>query len=233
MRVLVVDDAINLAQELRRALMAEGFVVDLAHDGITGEWMATEFEYDALILDIMLPGRHGYDVLRNLRASGIWVPTLMLTAKDGDYDQTDAFDLGADDYLTKPFTLAILIARLRALIRRGAPPRPVVLAVGDLTLDPNTRRVERAGAPISLTAREFAVLHFLMRHSQDVVSKTAIRDNVWDAAFDGSDNIVEVYIGHLRRKIDTAFGVISLETVRGAGYRIGPSVPGVEPSSAE
>jgi DNA-binding response OmpR family regulator len=220
MRVLLVEDEAALAETVRRGLTNEGFVVDVAHDGITGQWMATENPYDVIVLDIMLPGRNGYDVLRNLRALKIWAPTMMLTAKDGEYDQTDAFELGADDYLTKPFSFMVLVARLRALVRRGAPARPVTLTVGDLELDPNKRTVCRAGHQISLTAREFAVLHYLMRHPEVVVSKAEILENVWDPAFDGSENIVEVYVGYLRRKIDSAFGVVSVETVRGMGYRL-------------
>jgi DNA-binding response OmpR family regulator len=220
--VLLVEDERALAETIRRGLTNEGFVVDVAHDGVTGQWMATENPYDVIVLDIMLPGRNGYDVLRNIRELLIWTPALMLTAQDGEYDQTDAFELGADDYLTKPFSFIVLVARLRALVRRGAPVRPVTLTVGDLVLDPNTRVVTRGEQRISLTAKEFAVLQFLMRHPQDVLSKAEILDNAWDHAFDGSDNIVEVYIGYLRKKIDTAFGVQSLETVRGMGYRLMP-----------
>jgi len=231
-RVLLVEDERTLAETVRRGLVNEGFVVDVAHDGVTGQWLATENPYDVIVLDIMLPGRNGYDVLRNLRALKVWAPAMMLTAKDGEYDQTDAFDLGADDYLTKPFSFPVLVARLRALVRRGAPERPVVLRVGGLELDPNRHRVTRAGHPVTLTAKEFAVLQFVMRHPEQVLSKAEILDNVWDQAFDGSANIVEVYIGYLRRKIDTAFGVTSLETIRGMGYRLvpvegGSPVPGV------
>ena len=220
MRVLLVEDEKGLAESIQRGLTGEGFVVDVANDGITGQWLATENPYDVIVLDIMLPGRNGYDVLRNLRELQVWTPVLMLTAKDGDYDQTDAFELGADDYLTKPFSFIVLVARLRALIRRGAPERPVILTAGDLVLNPNTRDVTCRGVAVSLTAREFAVLQFLMRHPDDVVSKAEILDNVWDPAFDGSDNIVEAYIGHLRRKIDDAFDRKSLETHRGSGYRL-------------
>ena len=220
MRVLLVEDEKGLAESIRRGLTGEGFVVDVANDGITGQWLATENPYDVIVLDIMLPGRNGYDVLRNVRELQVWTPVLMLTAKDGDYDQTDAFELGADDYLTKPFSFIVLVARLRALIRRGAPERPVILTAGDLVLNPNTRDVTCRGVAVSLTAREFAVLQFLMRHPDDVVSKAEILDNVWDPAFDGSDNIVEAYIGHLRRKIDDAFDRKSLETHRGSGYRL-------------
>lgn len=222
MRVLLVEDEKALAETIRRGLTNEGFVVDVAHDGVTGQWLATENPYDVIVLDIMLPRRHGYDVLKNLRELQIWTPAMMLTAKDGEYDQTDAFDLGADDYLTKPFSFPVLVARLRALVRRGAPVRPVVLAVGGLDLDPNKRIVRRNGHRISLTAKEFSVLQFMMRHPEVVLSKAEILDNVWDQAFEGSDNIVEVYIGYLRRKIDLAFGVTSLETVRGMGYRLMP-----------
>ncbi|WP_068428795.1 response regulator transcription factor [Piscicoccus intestinalis] len=222
MRVLLVEDERGLAESVRRGLVTEGMVVDVAHDGVTGQWLATENPYDVIVLDIMLPRRHGYDVLRNLRAEKNWTPVLMLTAKDGEYDQTDAFDLGADDYLTKPFSFIVLLARLRALIRRGAPARPAVLTVGDLTLDPAAHRVTCQDRDLSLTAKQFAVLQYLMRHPDEVVSKADILDNVWDPAFDGSDNIVEVYIGNLRKKIDTPFGRHSLETVRGAGYRLRP-----------
>jgi DNA-binding response OmpR family regulator len=220
MRVLLVEDERPLAETVRRGLVGEGFVVDVAHDGVTGQWLATENPYDVVILDLMLPGRNGYDVLRNLRSSRVWAPVLMLTAKDGDYDQADAFDLGADDYLTKPFSFLVLVARLRALVRRGAPERPVVLTSGDLVLDPARREVSRAGTAIKLTAKEFSLLHFLMRHPGDVVSKAQILDNVWDPAFDGSENIVEIYIGYLRKKIDAPFGVHSVENLRGMGYRI-------------
>ena len=222
MRVLLVEDERGLAESVRRGLVTEGMVVDVAHDGVTGQWLATENPYDVIVLDIMLPRRHGYDVLRNLRAEKNWTPVLMLTAKDGEYDQTDAFDLGADDYLTKPFSFIVLLARLRALIRRGAPARFAVLTVGDLTLDPAAHRVTCQDRELSLTAKQFAVLQYLMRHPDEVVSKADILDNVWDPAFDGSDNIVEVYIGNLRKKIDTPFGRHSLETVRGAGYRLRP-----------
>lgn len=220
MRVLLVEDEANIAVALKQALTAEGFVVDVTHDGVTGQWLATENPYDVVVLDIMLPGRNGYDVLRNLRTQQVWTPVLMLTAKDGEYDQTDAFDLGADDYLSKPFSFPVLVARLRALVRRGAPERPVTLTAGDLELDPARHVATRAGTVLQLTTREFAILHFLVRHVGDVVSKAQILDNVWDPTFEGGDNIVEVYIGHLRKKIDAPFGTESLETVRGRGYRL-------------
>jgi two-component system OmpR family response regulator len=215
-----VEDEQRLAAVIKEGLRTEGFEVDLVADGVTGLWAATENSYDAVVLDIMLPGVNGYDVLKGVRARRVWVPVLMLTAKDGEFDQTDAFELGADDYLTKPFSFAILVARLHALIRRGAPERPVLVTVGSLVLDPGRRSVERRGEPIPLTAREYALLHFLMRNAGDVVSKAEILDNVWDSAYEGSDNIVEVYIGYLRRKIDLPFGVSTLQTVRGLGYRL-------------
>jgi two-component system OmpR family response regulator len=219
-RVLLVEDEIRLAEHVRRGLAAEGFVVDVVHDGAEGLFKAQVSGYDVVVLDIMLPGLNGYEVCRRLRASGVWSPVLMLTAKDGEYDQADALDLGADDYLTKPFSFLVLVARLRALIRRGAPARPTVLQAGDLALDPASRTVRRSGTEISLTPREFGVLHFLMRHRGDVVSKTAILESVWDAHYEGDDNIVEVYVGYLRRKIDQPFGRQAIETVRGAGYRL-------------
>jgi two-component system OmpR family response regulator len=223
MRVLVVEDEVSLAETIKDGLLAAGFAVDLVHNGVDGLWQATETPhgaYDVVVLDIMLPALSGYEVCRQLRAKGVWTPILMLTAKDGEYDQADALDLGADDYLTKPFSFVVLIARLRALIRRGAPERPAVLAAGDLTLDPSERRVARSGQPIAVTPREFAMLEFLMRHPGQAMTKTAILENVWDAHFSGDPNIVEVYIGYLRKKIDHPYGRAAIETVRGAGYRI-------------
>jgi len=219
-RVLLVEDEVRLAENVRRGLAAEGFVVDVVHDGAEGLFQGQVNDYDVVVLDIMLPGLNGYEVCRRLRAGGVWSPVLMLTAKDGEYDQADALDLGADDYLTKPFSFLVLVARLRALIRRGAPARPTVLQAGDLTLDPARRTVRRDGAEIVLTPREFGVLHFLMRHRGDVVSKSAILESVWDAHYEGDANVVEVYIGYLRRKIDQPFGRHAIETVRGMGYRL-------------
>ncbi|WP_433086407.1 response regulator transcription factor [Dactylosporangium sp. CA-052675] len=226
MRVLVVEDEVNLAETIRDGLGGEGFTVDLVHTGVDGLWAATETPhgaYDAIMLDIMLPGLSGYEVCRQLRQRQVWTPVLMLTAKDGEYDQADAFDLGADDYLTKPFSFVVLVARLRALIRRGAPQRPVVLSAGDLHLDPVQRRVTRGTDEISVTAREFALLEFMLRHPGDVLSRTAIIENVWDAHFDGDPNIVEVYVGYLRKKIDHPYGRTAIRTVRGAGYRLDPA----------
>lgn len=220
MRVLIVEDEEGLAETLRRGLTADGFTVDVMHNGTDGLWAASENAYDVIVLDIMLPGLNGYKVVEQLRGRGIWTPVLMLTAKDGEYDQTDAFDLGADDYLTKPFSFIVLVARLRALIRRGGPERPMVLMAGDLSLDPARRRVERAGAEIKLTPREFGLLEYLMHHRGDVVTKAEILDSVWDSAFDGDDNVVEVYVRYLRLKIDVPFDRQSIQTVRGMGYRL-------------
>ena len=220
MRVLLVEDEESLARVLRRGLERDGFVVDVQTNGEDGLWAATETAYDVIVLDIMLPKLNGYQVLDQLRGRRVWTPVLMLTAKDGDYDQTDAFDLGADDYLTKPFSFVVLVARLRALIRRGAPERPVALTVGDLTLDTVTRRVERAGCELSLTPKEYALLAFFMHRPGVVVTKTEILEHVWDQAYDGDVNIVEVYVGYLRKKIDAPFDRQSIETIRGVGYRL-------------
>ncbi len=220
MRVLVVEDEVSLAEVVRRGLISDGFVVDVVHNGEDGLWAASESPYDVIVLDIMLPKLNGYKVLEQLRGRGVWTPVLMLTAKDGEYDQADAFDLGADDYLTKPFSFVVLIARLRALIRRGAPERPVVLTAGDLTLDPARRRVQRGEAGIDLTPKEFSLLEFLMHRRGEVVTKSEILENVWDPAFDGDVNIVEVYVGYLRRKIDVPYQRRSIETIRGVGYRL-------------
>ena len=220
MKVLVVEDEEALADVVRRGLIQEGFTVDVVGNGVDGLWAASELPYDVIVLDIMLPGLNGYQVVEQLRARNVWTPVLMLTAKDGEYDQTDAFDLGADDYLTKPFSFLILVARLRALIRRGAPERPVIMVVGDLTLDPVRRRVARADTDIALTPKEYTLLHYLMHRRDEVVTKTEILEHVWDTAFEGDVNIVEVYVGYLRKKIDTPFGRRSIETVRGVGYRL-------------
>jgi two-component system OmpR family response regulator len=216
----MVEDEVRLAETVRRGLVADGFVVDVVHDGVEGLVSAQTNDYDVVVLDIMLPRMNGYDVCRNLREAGVWTPVLMLTAKDGEYDQVDALDLGADDYLTKPFSFIVLVARLRALVRRTAPERPTVLVAGDLTLDPATRAVHRGTVDVSLTPREFGLLHFLLRHRGEVVSKSEILESVWDMNYDGDDNVVEVYIGYLRRKIDQPFGRRGIETVRGAGYRL-------------
>jgi DNA-binding response OmpR family regulator len=219
-KVLVVEDEVRLAQALRRGLQAEGFTVDLAHDGEDGLHLALEGDYSAIVLDVMLPRLSGYRVCQRLRAAENWVPVLMLSAKDGEYDEADGLDIGADDYLTKPFSYVVLVAHLRALLRRGAPDRPAVLTAGDLTLHPASRAVHRDGTEISLTPREFSLLEFLMRRRGEVVAKTQILSNVWDSAYNGDPNVVEVYVGYLRRKVDAPFGRRAIETVRGAGYRL-------------
>ncbi len=220
MRVLVVDDEVRLADALARGLRAEGFAVDVAHDGTGGLHLATENAYDAVVLDVMLPGMSGYRVVEALRAAGRWVPVLMLSAKDGEHDQADGLDLGADDYLVKPFSFLVLLARLRALVRRGAQPRPTSLAAGDLVLDPASRTVRRGDVPVVLTAREFALLEQLMRRAGQVVSKADLLAGVWDEQADNDLNVVEVYVGYLRRKVDAPFGRAAITTVRGAGYRL-------------
>lgn len=220
MRILVVDDEVRLADGVRRGLEAEGFAVDVAHNGVDALWRAREARYDAIVLDLMMPGMSGWTVCETLRAEENWTPVLMLTAKDGEWDQVEAFESGADDFVSKPFSFAVLVARLRALIRRGAAARPIVLEAGDLRLDPGSRRVWRGEEPIALTAREFAVLEHLMRHRGQVLSKRDLLAGVWDDDFDGDPNIVEVYVGHLRRKLDRPFGRTAIETLRGAGYRL-------------
>ncbi|PZF57313.1 DNA-binding response regulator [Curtobacterium sp. MCSS17_008] len=220
MRVLVVDDEVRLADGIRTGLQAEGFAVDVAHDGVDGLWYAREHTYDAIVLDLMMPGLSGWKVCETLRAEQDWTPVLMLTAKDGEWDQVDALDAGADDYVTKPFSFPVLVARLRALVRRGSRERPTVLQAGDLRLDPAERRVWRGEVLLDLTSREFAVLEYLMRHPGQVLGKREVIANVWDDDFAGDPNIVEVYVGHLRRKVDRPFGRTAIETVRGAGYRL-------------
>jgi DNA-binding response OmpR family regulator len=220
MRVLLVEDDERLAGLLRSGLGEEGFAVDIAHDGREGLWLAAENRYDAVVLDVMLPMLNGYAVCRRLRDAGNWVPIMMLTAKDGEYDEAEALDTGADDYLSKPFSYVVLLARLRALVRRGGGERPVMLIAGDLTIDPAGLRCRRGDREISLTPKEFAVLHALARRTGEVVSKRELLAQAWDFAFDGDPSIVEVYISALRRKIDAPFGRTSLVTVRGAGYRL-------------
>ncbi|HZY27609.1 MAG TPA: response regulator transcription factor [Jiangellaceae bacterium] len=220
MRILVVEDEQRMAAGLRAGLEAEGFAVDVASNGVDGLWLARERPPDAIVLDIMLPGLNGYVICRTLRAEQIWTPILMLTAKDGEWDQVEALDTGADDYLTKPFSHAVLVARLRALLRRGAAERPAILAAGDLRLDPAARRAWRGPTELDLTTREMALLEFLLRRRGEVLSKHEILTHVWDFDFDGDPNIVEVYIGHLRRKVDRPFGRSAIRTLRGAGYRL-------------
>lgn len=216
MRVLIVEDEVRLARSLSRGLTAEGFVVDLAGTGDGGLDAARSGAFDAVILDVMLPGLSGYQVVRQLRAEENWVPVLMISAKDGEYDQADGLDDGADDYLTKPFSFVVLLARLRALLRRGAPARPTVLTAGPLRLDPRSREVFLDEAPMELAPREFALLEYLMRNRERVVSKIELLDHVWGASDETDPNIVEVYVGYLRRKLGRA----TVLTVRGAGYRM-------------
>jgi two-component system, OmpR family, response regulator len=217
MRILLVDDEERFATAVRQGLEAEGLAVDLAHDGDEGLWMARSNDYDAIVLDILLPGLNGYRICAELRDGGNWTPILMLTALDEDLDEAEALDTGADDYLSKPFSFVVLVARLRALLRRGAAPRPAVLQVGDLRLDPAAHRCWRGDQEVELTTKQFALLECFMRHPGQVLSKTALREHVWDYAFADSSNIVEVYVGHLRKKL----GATRIETIRGAGYRLG------------
>lgn len=214
-----------MANALARGLRADGFAVEHAADGLTGLERARSGSYDAMILDIMLPGMSGYEVIRTLRKENNWIPVLVLSAKDGEYDQSDGLDLGADDYLTKPFSYVVLLARLRALLRRGSPARPSVLTVGDLTLDPARHAVLRGETEIALSSREFSLLEYLMRNAEQVVTKVRLLDHVWSAGEETHVNLVEVYIGYLRRKIDTPFARHSLQTVRGAGYRLTADIP--------
>lgn len=220
MHLLVVEDDRSLTAVLRSGLTKHGCTVEFAHNGTEGLYLATENEYDVVVLDIMLPGLNGYKIVEKMRAAGVWMPVLMLTAKDGPWDQVDAFDLGADDYLTKPFDFIVLLARLRALARRGGAERPTTLAVGDLSLDPATHDVRRGDTSIRLTAKEFTLLEYFMRRPGRVLTKPQLLDGVWDPAYEGDVNIVEVYVGYLRRKIDGPFGRKSLETLRGVGYRL-------------
>ena len=218
----MVEDDKRLAATLRRGLEAEGFAVDNALDGEQCIWLATENPYDAIVLDIMLPKFNGFQVCARLREQGNWTPILMLTAKDGELDEAEALDTGADDYLTKPFSYVVLVAHLRALLRRGAGERPAQLSVGDLVIDPAARTCSRAGRPIELTAKEFSIVEFLARRPGEVVSKGDLLDHVWDFAYDGDPNVIEVHMSNIRRKIDKPFNTDSLRTVRGAGYRLVP-----------
>ena len=225
MRVLLVDDEERLVDAMKRGLRREGFVVDSAQDGEQGLLLAQQNEYDAIILDIMLPKRNGYQVCADLRAAGVWTPILMLTAKQGEHDHAEALDTGADDFITKPFSYVVLVAHLRALIRRTSRVRPTILSVGDLRLDPAKHRCWRGESEIELTPRQFALLEFFMMHPGDVLSKTQILEHVWDDSYDSYDsdlNIVEVYVGYLRKKIDVPFTRSSIQTLRLVGYRLDP-----------
>lgn len=218
--MLVVEDEERLARLIADGLRAEGIDAELEHDGESGLWRGTEGSYDVIVLDIMLPKLNGYEVCRELRARNIWTPVIMLTAKDGEFDEAEALDIGADDFLRKPFSFVVLVARLRALVRRGAPARPVVLAVGSLTLDPASGEVCRDGTPIDVTPRELAVLELLMRADGTPVRRQDILDRVWGFDDEPASNVVEVNIRYLRRKIDEPFDCASIQTVRGLGYRI-------------
>ena len=220
MKVLLVEDDHRIAATLKRGLDAEGFSVDISPDGLDGLWRAGERHYDVLVLDLMLPGCDGFEISRRLRAQDVWTPILVLTARDTEQDETAALDSGADDFLTKPFSFPVLVARIRALLRRTAGGAPVPVQVGDLRLDIGQHRCWRGDTEVTLTAREFAVLEFLVRRAGLVVSKAQVLDGIWDDAFEGDPNIVEVYIGRLRRKIDEPFGRTDIETVRGVGYRL-------------
>ena len=220
LRILVVEDDDKLRGLLQRGLQENAFAVDVEATGTDGLWRAKEFGYDAMVLDVMLPDIDGFTVCQRMRAAQCWTPVLMLTARDGVPDRVRGLDVGADDYLLKPFDFAELTARLRALIRRGARPRPSVLAVGDLVLDPATHEVSRGDTAVTLTAKEFAMLEYFMRHPEQTVSRARLLQHVWDNDFDGDPHVVSVYIAYLRNKIDRPFGRSSLRTVRGAGYRL-------------
>ncbi len=220
MKLLLIEDDAKIAKAVARGLRAEGFTIEVAERGDMGLWMAKESSYDLIVLDIMLPGRNGYQICAELRARGDWTPILMLTAKEGEWDEAEALDTGADDYLKKPFSWPVLVARIHALLRRTKDRDPAPAEAGDLRVDPTQRRVWRGDVELSLTAREFDVLEFLMRRAGGVFDKYEILDAVWHHDFEGDPNVVEVYIRRLRRKIDEPFGRHAIETVRGAGYRL-------------
>ena len=227
-RALVVEDEIRTAALLRRGLVEEGYVVDVAADGPDGVWRATEFSYDVVVLDVMLPGFDGFEACHRLRSAGCWAPVLILTARSELAERVRGLDCGADDYLAKPFSFEELFARLRALIRRSAPERPAVLQAGDLRLDPATRRAWRGETELRLSPKEFALLELFLRYPDQVLTRTRILEHTWDCAYDGGSNVVDQYVGYLRRKVDRPFGQAQLETVRGAGYRL-RAAPGPRP----
>ena len=224
-RILVVEDELKMANLLRRGLLEEGHAVDVAGTGDDALWMARAVEYDALVLDVMLPGLDGFEVCSSLREGGVWTPVLMLTARDAVEDRISGLDAGADDYLAKPFSFAELFARLRALARRGAPERPPVIEVGDLRLDPATRQAWRGETEIQLSSKEFALLETFMRRPGQVLSRYQLLEHAWDYGYENRSNVVDVYVRYLREKIDRPFGRDSLETVRGAGYRLRTGAP--------
>jgi two-component system, OmpR family, response regulator len=219
-RILIVEDDVKMAALLRRGLQEEGVAVDVAGRGEDALWMADATEYDALVLDVMLPGIDGFETCRRLREGGVWTPVLMLTARDAVEDRVAGLDGGADDYLTKPFSFSELLARLRVLVRRGSPERPAVLSVGELRLDPATRRVWRGEVDIALSPREFSLLEAFMRHPGEVLSRFQLLERAWDFEYENRSNVIDVYVRYLREKVDRPFGVESLETVRGVGYRL-------------
>ena len=220
MRVLVVDDEPKLSALVARALREDGHAADVAANGNDALWMAEAAPYDAIVLDVMLPGVDGFEVLRRLRARQVWTPVLMLTARDAIVDRVDGLDAGADDYLTKPFSFDELLARLRAIARRGPVERPTIIEVGDLKLDPAGRRAWRGEVELSLTAREFTILELFMRRPGQVLTRLQLLEGAWDMAFESRSNIVDVYVRYLREKVDRPFGLTSIETVRGVGYRL-------------
>ncbi len=218
MRILVVEDELKMSRAIRRGLEHEGYVVDVVPDGNEALFWAFENTYDAILLDVMLPGKNGFSVCKKLRDENCWTPVLMLTARNAVEDRIAGLDVGADDYLTKPFSFGELLARLRALLRRGPLERPVVLTIGDITLDPAAHSVSRAGQAIELSSREFALLEFLMRHPGEVITRTQILDHVWDYNYDGLSNVVDVYIGYLRKKLEKPFNSQVIRAIRGVGY---------------
>jgi two-component system, OmpR family, response regulator len=227
MRVLVVEDEIRMARLVQRALEEEGHAVDIARNGADGLWLATENAYGAIVLDVMLPDFDGFELCRRLRQKEVWVPVIMLTARDGVADRVRGLDAGADDYLVKPFSLAELAARLRALARRDDRSRPVLLAEGDLKLDPAAKRAWRAGTELRLSPKEFSLLELFLRHPGEVLTRSRIIEAVWDFAYDGGSNVVDQYVNYLRRKVDAPFGRQDIETVRGMGYRLRHTAKGL------
>ena len=220
MRLLLVDDERRLADSLKRGLTADGFNVDLADDGISGLWLAKNNTYDVIVLDLMLPSKNGFQVCADLRAASVWTPVLVLTAKTGEYDEIESLDIGADDFLSKPFSYEVLLAHLRALLRRGTRERPVQLRAGDLVIDPAAHTCHRGSTLIELTPREFGLLEYLLRYHDEILTKVQILDHVWGSEYEGESNVVEVYISYLRRKIDRPFSMNSIRTVPGVGYRL-------------